>query len=199
MRATKYCFDTFDGFERAPYPIDNVWKIIMEHFQIESHLDLLDIFYTNFDKPSISSLCKRIADGGNDGDQLCKNIFEEAGMFLARALSAVIPKASKELTDRDGGIHILCVGSVWLSWHLLQSGFVKYLQNNTNINELSLMRIKTTAAIGAAYMAVDKYNINLRRDYTKNYDIFYTYKRQGSCNIINNNNINNFVCNNGTN
>lgn len=169
--------------------MDTIWKIIKEHFLIESHLDLLDIFYTNFDKPSISSLCKKIAEGGND-DQLCKHIFEEAGMFLARALSAVIPKASKELTDREGGIHILCVGSVWLSWHLLKPGFVRYINNNTKINELSLMRIKTTTAIGAAYMAVDKHKINLPRDYTKNYDIFYTYKGQDCNNVSLNNGTN---------
>lgn len=190
MRATKYCFDAFDGFETPPHPIDRLWQITKEHFEIESHLDLLDIFYTNFDKSYISSLCRKVADGANDGDKLCLTIFKEAGTFLARALSVVIPKASKELTDRDGGIHILCVGSVWLSWNLIKPGFVTYLQNHTNIKELSLMKIKTTAAIGAAYMGVNKYNIRLPRDYTKNYDVFYTYKRDNECKKT--------ACNNGT-
>lgn len=139
-------------------------------------MDLLTIYYTNFDKAYIAALCKKVAEGANEGDQLCLHIFNEAGTHLARALSSVIPKASKELTEREGGTHILCVGSVWLSWHLLKSGFVFYIQNNTNIEKFSLMKLKTTSAVGAAYMAADKHKFHLPRDYTKNYEVFYTYK-----------------------
>lgn len=171
----KYCFNYFDDFETPPYPIDWIWEVVKEHFKVESFVDLLDIFYTHFDKAHIAGLCKKIAVGANEGDKLCIHIFTEAGSYLAQALSAVIPKAAEELVTQEGGIHILCVGSVWLSWSLLKAGFITYLKKHTDIQKLSLMRIKTTMAIGAAYMAADKYNIDLPRDYTKNYDIFYTY------------------------
>lgn len=181
LRAIKYCFDFFDGFEQPPYPMDCVWEIVKKQFQVESHIDLLNVFYKDFDKAYIASLCKKIAEAANEGDQLCQHIFKQSGVNLARSLSAVLPKAAKELTNREGGLHVLCVGSVWLSWNLLKPGFVAYLHSNTDVQELSLMRLKTTAAVGAVFMGADKHKINLPRDYKKNYDVFYTYKRCTPC------------------
>jgi len=175
--AIKCCIDDLDGFQPSPYPIDWVWKTTTEHFQVKDKMDLMGFFYTKFDKAFIAALCKKIAGGANDGDLLSKHIFEMAGAHIARSISAVVPKASPELVGRDGGIHVLCVGSVWLSWNLLKPGFVKYLEEDGRVQGLSLLKIKTTIAVGAAFMACDKLGLSVTRDYSKNYEVFFKYQK----------------------
>lgn len=179
--AVKTCFDSQDGFKTPPYPTDGVWELVKQHFNVQDKTALLEPFYSNFDKPFIASLCKALANLAHNGDKLAKSFFEEAGRDLARSLAAVIKKASPKLTERNGGIHILCVGSVWLSWDLLQPGFVDYIDNQTDIKELSLMKLTTTMAVGAAYMAADRCKLSLQRNYERNYTVFYKYKRGGCC------------------
>lgn len=176
-RAVKYCFDELDNFEKAPFPINRIWQLVKEHFKIKTQADILDSYYKNFDKAHIASLCKKLAELARSGDELALTIFSEAGTFLARNISAVVPKAAQELMQREGGIHVLCVGSVWLSWDLLRSGFVSWIEKRTAMEEMSLMRLKTEMGVGAALMASDRLHLPLERDYSKNYTIFYQYKR----------------------
>lgn len=102
---------------------------------------------------------------------------------MARGIAAVYPKASKELTDCEGGLHVLCVGSVWLSFDLLLPGFISWLEESTNIDKLSLLKLHTEMGVGAAYLASDKLDLPLQRDYAKNYTVFYRYKRGESKNV----------------
>ncbi|KAJ8985976.1 hypothetical protein NQ317_013859 [Molorchus minor] len=176
-RAVKYCFDELDNFEQPPFPTDRVWRLVREHFKIKTQADILASFYKNFDKAHIASLCKKMAELARGNDELCQSVFTEAGTHLARSICAVLPKAAPELTDREGGIHILCVGSVWLSWDLLRPGFISWIENNSDIGELSLMKLNTEMGVGAALMAADRLELPLDRDYSKNYTVFYRYKR----------------------
>lgn len=171
------CIDHQDGFKTSPYCIEKVWDTIKEHFNIQERLGLLDYFYTNFNKAVIASLCKKIAHLADEGDQLSKSLFEEAGTDIARFISVVVPKASKKLTQRAGGAHILCVGSVWLSWHLLKDGFAKWLRENSDIKELTLVRSVAPMAVGAVYMAADRLKLPLQRDYEHNYNVIYSYRK----------------------
>ncbi|KAG5865861.1 hypothetical protein JTB14_031413 [Gonioctena quinquepunctata] len=176
-RAIKYSFDELDNFERAPFSFERVWSLVKSHFNIKTQADILESFHQNFDKANIASLAKKLADLANEGDKLSQEIFREAGSHLARSISAVVDKAAPELTERDGGIHILCVGSVWISWELLRPGFIDWIENNTSIQQMSLMKLKTEMGVGAAYMASDKLGLPLERDYSKNYKVFFKYKR----------------------
>ncbi|CAH0555307.1 unnamed protein product [Brassicogethes aeneus] len=175
--AIKYCFDQLDNFSTSPHPIDRIWDETKAYFQMETQADLLNAFYLNFDKAMIAKLCKRISELADEGDELSKKIFRDAGRDLAKMISAVIGKASNELTEREGGIQILCVGSVWLSWKLLKPGFIGYLNDNTSVTELTLGKLTTSSAVGAALMASDKLNIPINRDYSKNYEVFYIYQK----------------------
>lgn len=166
-----------DGFHKPPHDTSLIWETVKEYFDVKDHLALVDMFYRKFDKPFLSGLCKKIAELANGGDLLSKYIFRQAGSDLARSIAAVMRKASPKLLNQPGGVHVLCVGSVWLSWNLLKEGFDAYLGTHEDIAEMSLLRIKTVMAVGAAYMAADKYNIPLPRDYLQNYEIFYTYNR----------------------
>lgn len=177
----KCCFDSQDGFRAPPYPIESVWELVKQHFNVKDKTALLEPFYSNFDKAFIASLCKKLAALAHSGDKLAKSLFEEAGRDLARALAAVIRKASPILTDRKGGIQISCVGSVWISWDLLQFGFVNYIEKETDVKELSLIKLTTSMAVGAAYMAANRCNLPLQKHYERNFTVFYTYKRGGCC------------------
>ncbi|CAH1997377.1 unnamed protein product [Acanthoscelides obtectus] len=175
--AIKYCFDDKDDFEKAPFPIDRVWDLIQQHFEIETQPDLLSHFYSTFDKAAIASLCKKLAVLAKTGDRLAQAIFHQAGTSLAKGIAAVYKKAAPELTERQGGLHVLCVGSVWNSWDLLLPGFVSYVKEKSSISKLSLMRLTVDPGVGAAYMAADKLGLHIERDYSKNYDVFYSYCR----------------------
>lgn len=178
FRAVKYCFNHLDKFEEPPHPTDKVWALIKDFFKIQSQADILDSFYVNFNKSHIALLCRSLSDlARTQDDPLASHLFKEAGIHLARSIAAVANKAAKELTDREGGLHVICVGSVWLSWNLLQAGFSSYLRENTTIEKLTLLRLKTELGVGAALMAADRLNLRLDRDYSKNFDVFAVFDR----------------------
>ncbi|VEN53300.1 unnamed protein product [Callosobruchus maculatus] len=176
--AIKYCFDDIDDFQKAPYSIDQVWGLVKDHFKVTNQPEVLPHFYNTFDKAFIASLCKKLTELAKNGDSLAKEIFKQAGTDLAKAISAVHKKASKELIERDGGLHVLCVGSVWLSWDLLKPGFIGFIEENTPVEKLSLMKLKVDCGVGAAYMAADKLGLHIDRDYSNNYDVFFRYCRR---------------------
>ncbi|XP_019865263.1 N-acetyl-D-glucosamine kinase [Aethina tumida] len=182
QRAIKYCFDDLDNFAKSPHPIDRTWREIQEYFKIKTQADLLGTFYGSFDKAFISKLCKQLSEVANEGDSLARHIFEEAGTDLAKSISSVICKASPELTEKEDGIQINCVGSVWLSWRLLKKGFIEYLNTNSDVQKLSLIKLTTSSSVGAALMASDKLDIPVARDYSKNYEVFFKYTKGMSLN-----------------
>nr|XP_022917772.1 N-acetyl-D-glucosamine kinase isoform X1 [Onthophagus taurus] len=188
--AIKSCFDDLDRFSPAPHSIDKVWALIKDHFQIKVKEDLLEHYYTKFDKAFIASLCKKLSTLASEGDDaMAKYLFENAGRQIAQSLGAVIPKAAAELIDKPGGLHVLCVGSVWLSWPLLKPGFDKYMVEHTEISTITLTRLTTTLAVGAAYMAADKLNINIPRFYDENFRILDVFRRETFSNNFSGNNI----------
>lgn len=155
---------------------------MQEHFEINKQVDILDSFYQKFDKARLSSVCEKLSCLARDGDKLSESIFRNAGQDLARNIAAVYPKASPELIRSEGGLHVLCVGSVWLSWDILMSGFISWLKENTNIEQLSLLRLTTVMGVGAAYLASDKLKLPLQRDYSKNYKVLFNYDKC-KCNV----------------
>ncbi|KAK9881738.1 hypothetical protein WA026_017260 [Henosepilachna vigintioctopunctata] len=177
LKAIKICFDDIDNFKSPPYPTDRLWKRIQQYFDIVTQPDILDMFYRTFTKAKIAAFCKEVSALATAGDKLSQHIFNEAGECIARSIAAVYPKASEELTNRPDGLQVACVGSVWLSWSLLQSGFVSYLENNTKIQSLTLIRVVSPGGLGAAFLACDKLNINIHRNYEKNYETLFKYKR----------------------
>jgi N-acetylglucosamine kinase len=112
----------------------------------------------------------------SNGDELCQSIFTEAGFMLAKMVSALMPKVDKALVEM-GHLSIICVGSVWLSWELLKTGFIKELNQSKIPFELRLLQLKpnVSMAIGAYYMAADSVDFPMPRDYSKNYEVFFNY------------------------
>ena len=68
------------------------------------------------------------------------------------------------------------MGSVWKSWELLKPGFVGELKEAApELKRLSLLRLITSAATGSVYLAAKEINFDMPRNYTKNYEILFTY------------------------
>lgn len=177
-KAIKTVFDHEDNLVKCPYDITTTWELIKNHFEIESRADILEYCYAKFQKSFYAKLCQKMSVAALNGDELCKNIFIEGGQLLAKMILALLPRASKELLN-TGYLSIICVGSVWHSWNLLKPGFVKELHEHEIPFELRLLKLQpgVSMAVGSIYMAADRVKFPLPRDYTKNYEIFYIYKR----------------------
>ncbi|XP_075147845.1 N-acetylglucosamine kinase [Haematobia irritans] len=174
-RAMKIVFDDMDNFEKSPYPIQLVWKLIEEHFNIQNRLDLLSHCYGKFDKPFYASLCKKLSHAAEQGDELAKFLFHEAGCHLARSIQALLPKVHDDLV-KTGYLSIACVGSVWFSWPLLKDGFVGTLGKHKIPFGLKLLRITKSMAYGACYLGADGIGFPLPRNYSDNFDVMFQYK-----------------------
>ncbi|KAL1402385.1 hypothetical protein pipiens_020542, partial [Culex pipiens pipiens] len=96
--------------------------------------------------------------------------------MLARSVCALSPRISPALISQCGEVDIVCVGSVWLSWELLEPGFTRELENAKFKYDLKLLKLTNTMALGAAYLAADTFDLELPRDYSKNYEVFYGHR-----------------------
>jgi N-acetylglucosamine kinase len=135
---------------------------------------MLDHCYAKFQKSFYAKLCQKLSVAASNDDQLCQHIFNEAGRQLARMISALIPKVDKSLIEA-GYLSIICVGSVWLSWELLESGFLKEIKSRNIPFDLYLLKLRpnVSMAVGAYLLAADDVHFPMPRDYTKHYEIFY--------------------------
>ena len=88
---------------------------------------------------------------------------------------------TQELYAGPIGLPIVCIGSVWKSWNLLQGGFLETLGIPTTEGEkgcnpilqrFSLIRLNVQSAIGAAYLAAPS---SLPKELSKNYSVIYSY------------------------
>jgi N-acetylglucosamine kinase len=178
-RAMKIVFDAKDNLEAPPFNTDRVWSIMRDHFSVKTRLDLLDYCYAKFEKSFFSMLCLKLAKAAHEGDELCLKIFSDAGRSIAKSIIALLPNLHSDLIE-DGVCTIVCVGSVWLSYDLLKSGFCKELDSHKIDFDLRLIQLTQSMALGAVYLAADDTEVILPRDYTKNYSIFYTYSKNVS-------------------
>lgn len=79
----------------------------------------------------------------------------------------------------NGGLHVVCVGSVWKSWDLLKEGFLNqlnsYNSNGVHVEEFTLVVLENTVALGGVYLIAKKLNYNYPFDYEHNYKELYHY------------------------
>ncbi|XP_046435104.1 N-acetyl-D-glucosamine kinase [Neodiprion fabricii] len=177
-RAAKYVFDDMDNLVKSPRPISYVWPAMRNFFHVADRTDLLPHLYANFDKSKFAMLAKELAKGCEHEDPLCLLLFEDTGKILARYVQVVATKAHNDLLLSPGGLRIVCVGSVWHSWTYMKKGFVDQIHGTPGVDELTLLRLKTSAAVGACYLAADSLQCgSLKKTYDDNINIFYHYKR----------------------
>jgi len=179
-RAIKFVFDHDDHLVTSPFNPSVVRQLMFEYFQITERMELLDALYTNFRKKNIAGFCKVLAIKGCESlkDDLCLHIFRLAGSSLADHVSALSPIAEKEFDSKH--LEVICVGSVWKSFHYLKSGFDERLksnlQNKTHLKEVKLLKLTVSSAIGACRMAAVSVNHHLNIDYSNNFEVLHCCK-----------------------
>ncbi|KAF7413439.1 hypothetical protein HZH68_001928 [Vespula germanica] len=176
-RACKYVFDDIDDLAKSPHPISYIWPAMRDFFQVKDRTDMLPHLYSNFDKSKFSMFAKEIALGCEKNDPLCLAIFEENGRLLARHIVALFKKAHNDLKLCYGGLQVICVGSVWKSWKFMMEGFMDEIHSGLVIDELSLLNLTATSALGSAYLAAEKINCPFVKPYKENVQVFFHYKR----------------------
>lgn len=179
----KVVFDDMDNFVKSPYPIEQTWTLIKEHFSIETRYDMLTHCYGKFDKPFFANLCKKLAQNAESGDKLALSLFQESGVHLAKMIKSLLPKVHKDLV-KSGELSVVCVGSVWSSWNLLQEAFVEEMSKMNIDYNLKLVRITKSSAYGACYLGADSAKFALPRNYADNFTVLFTYTGNRSTNGV---------------
>ncbi len=162
---------------RAAHNVDRLEQVIQDHFSVSDRFELLRHLYSDWDKTFFAGLCRKIADAarGEDGDPLCKSIFDEAGRDLAQHLLAMLDDISSELLRAEGGLPVVCIGSVWKSWGLLRDAFVSELRERGGkgrVGEVSLLRLKVGVPVGACYAGAKAAGVKVKEDYGGNTEKF---------------------------
>lgn len=174
-KACKYVFDDIDGLEQSPASINYIWDTFKNFFQVKNQHEMLRHLYNDFDKSKFAMVTEKIAYGCQINDELSLILFSQAGQYLAKHLNGLMSKNTK--IDNEN-LRVICVGSVWKSWEFLKKSFIQKINESNIINEFTLLRLTTSAAVGACYVAADKINCNtLIKTHEKNCDEFFYYKR----------------------
>jgi len=177
-KACKVYFDHVDNLSPAPASINKVQELIFSHFNIVDRFGILTHCYDKFNKAEFAALSQRIAVAAMDGDSLCSWLFIEAGKMLGRHIRALSRNIGQNLLNADGGLRIVCVGSVWKSWSLLKHGFLEGIKDDLGkpcVNELTMVQLTVGMATGAAYLGAKPAGHYLPRSYTDNVQTFYQY------------------------
>lgn len=176
-RACKYVFDDIDGLNPAPKSISYVWPAMRHYFNVTNVKELLPHFYKNFDKTTFAKFTMEIVIGCEKKDPLCLYILHENGRYLAKHIIPLSKKAHNDLKLAKGGLKVICVGSVWKSWDFMKDAFADEIHKSHALDELTMIRLTVSAALGACYLAAEKINWLFTKSYEDNTDVFYHYKR----------------------
>lgn len=187
LEALRCVYQDADGFERSPHKTCFLKKAMFEFFGMNDMFGILPHLYPSnskeLDKHFIAKFClEGVVKGAREGDKLSLHILSTAGNNLGKHVKALIPKMENELLVENGGLKIICVGSVWKSWEYLKEGFLSGLSPQTDeekrLKEISLLKLKNNArpAVGAAAWAARKDQLDISIDYSKMSEEFFHYK-----------------------
>nr|XP_055067787.1 N-acetyl-D-glucosamine kinase [Misgurnus anguillicaudatus] len=178
--AVKTVFDARDNLITPPHDVTLVKKAMEEYFQVSDLMGMLPHLYRNFQKSHFAGFCRKLAEGANAGDALCKHVFTEAGKALAQHIVAVLPKVHQDLFTGELGLPILCVGSVWHSWELMKSGFTQVISEAqatgySHFCKYSLLTLHQSSALGGAKLGAQNAGATLPLDYSANANVFFSH------------------------
>ncbi|XP_039996284.1 N-acetyl-D-glucosamine kinase isoform X1 [Xiphias gladius] len=180
--AVKTVFDARDHLVTPPHDINHVREAMEEYFQVSNLMGMLPHLYRNFQKSHFAGFCKKLAEGAEAGDPLCRYVFTEAGRVLAKHVEAVLPAAQEPLLSSDHSLPILCVGSVWKSWELLKPGFLEVLDKLASCDKFkgrfhgySLLVLQRSSALGGASLGAQSLGATITMDYAANTNVFYQH------------------------
>lgn len=168
-RAYKTLLDNNDNYEISLHDTKRLEQVICRHFDIKSVNDVAKIYQEN-SKKKFASLSKELYKSTKErNDEAINDIFKQAGRLLARKIVALLPRANKETLE--AGLNIICVGSVFNSWNLLEPGFISVLSRH--LQNFRLLRLKCSSAFGAAKLAARHVQTDLPLEDTT--ELLYAY------------------------
>ncbi|KJH46899.1 hypothetical protein DICVIV_07025 [Dictyocaulus viviparus] len=136
--AIRLVFDEDDGVEIPRYSTHLIRSLLLKHFEIDDKVDILEHLYNTAD-PAINAL------------------FNDAGTILGKQF---VVAAGHLPNEYRAEVNLILVGSVFLSWDVIKSGFIHAVQGSW-IPKLHLYRPTDTIAIGAAVLVAKKANIDI--------------------------------------
>ena len=105
---------------------------MFDYYKVTSKNELVSQMYPpKFNKDYFAGFCKILADlarDKNNPDEFSKFIFYEAGMNLAGHIVSFRDFYEKEFPD--GEVDVICEGSVWNCWDLLEGGFMDCIRGS---------------------------------------------------------------------
>lgn len=153
-RAYKTLLDHTDNYRTSKFDVTRLRQVICDYFKLDNERSI-GVFYQRSDKKKFAGLCKELYESTKrEKDDAIDDIFAQAGFLLAEKVVALLPKVD-EVTLRRG-LNIICVGSVFNSWDLLQAGFVKPLSQH--LTHFCLVQLNCPSAYGAAKYAAQQSN-----------------------------------------
>ena len=176
----KKLFDAMDNLVPTTLDTTQVHRIMCDYFNVADQKGMLKHLYSEFQKGVIAGMCCELAKCARDtGDPLCRSAFQAAGRFLALHILALLPKADKALFSEEAGLKVVCTGSVWKSWDLLEEGFVEGLSSNSHdavkLSKLTLLSLNKPAAFGTVYFGAKKAGCSLPVDLAQNATVFFQH------------------------
>lgn len=85
------------------------------------------------------------------------------------------PLFKQRLLTQVGGLQIVCIGSLFKSWSLLQDGFLDELDKS--LKEFTLVSLNRDSSIGAAFLAANSIGHDLDVHSNQNVNTFFYYKQ----------------------
>lgn len=130
-------FRALDGYaedgEELP-DVERALALLKAYFKLEHPDGLLEHMYTRFKKSHVAGFTRELSRAASEGDAFCATLFHVAGRQLGTMARTLAPfvyaskAAAGEALPASGElppVALICEGSVWQSWPLLQAGFVE--------------------------------------------------------------------------
>lgn len=180
---------------------------------VQSPEGMLEVMYKRFVKSHVAGFARVMSDlargtapecSNGHGDAFARSIFAEAGRHLGSLARTLAPNLLADGAQQGqrcvSNFNIVCVGSVWKSWDLLQESFIAaatapfhYLPASVVgtdgaapsahasvdergcITSFRLLRLKETSAVGAAWRAAVLAGRSMDVDFSSTSEVLFEY------------------------
>lgn len=174
-RLVKTLFDDLDCFQECSLDTSNSQKLVWDYFGVSNQMDMLQFYYTKFEKSHIAGLAKVMAEKARDTrDPLLLSCFTWAGRQYARNLLGVMKRYRKEQGTPYSNqcVDVVCMGRVFDSWDLLKQGFEEHLTNQSgDLKKVRLYKLLGNGALGAVRLC----NPDIKLDHETLSELFFEF------------------------
>jgi N-acetylglucosamine kinase-like BadF-type ATPase len=167
--------------------VTRAYEAMLSYFKLSKKDDILDVFYKDFVKSKVAGFAKVLAELADTGDLFSLAAVENAGSQLGCMVRTLSPRLLSG--NSTNTIRIVCVGSVWSSFHLFKDAFVKAatapnnsVSGKSQLSAFELVQLTETSALGAAWEAArradlvaNKNDSSLTIDHDKLVKVLYVH------------------------